>query len=193
MRTIYCRSCDSHLHVEAFYAKKVTPGTKRSRCKACSSKSARRWALEHPDRAAANNARRVGTPRYKASGAAWRRKNRAKQTEYLRVWRIANPERANEIAARWRKRNPEKRAIWARERKILEGRALPRWADRKALHAIYVTARQLTKETGVDYHVDHVIPLRGKNVCGLHVETNLRVITGHENRVKFNKFEEALL
>lgn len=66
------------------------------------------------------------------------------------------------------------------------------WADKEAMKAIYARARQLTTETGIVHHVDHDIPLLGKLVSGLHVETNLRIITGSENCRKNNRFEVEL-
>lgn len=55
--------------------------------------------------------------------------------------------------------------------------------------AIYGQARKLTKETGVRHEVDHLVPLRGKTVSGLHVPWNLRVVTRHENATKYNLFD----
>jgi hypothetical protein len=71
-------------------------------------------------------------------------------------------------------------------------RRMPPWADRKAIKAIYEQARRLTAETGVLHHVDHVVPLCGREVSGLHVETNLQVLTFIENSRKHNHFEGAV-
>lgn len=66
----------------------------------------------------------------------------------------------------------------------------PPWANKKAIAAIYAEARRRTRETGVEHHVDHVIPLRGRTVSGLHVETNLRVVEAVINRRKHNRFNQ---
>lgn len=69
-------------------------------------------------------------------------------------------------------------------------RATPAWADSAAIRAIYKTARDATFRAGIPHHVDHVIPLRHDLVCGLHVETNLAVITSSANQRKSNNWEE---
>lgn len=66
-------------------------------------------------------------------------------------------------------------------------RATPAWADRKAIRDVYVEAMRLTKTTGVLHEVDHIVPLRGTGVSGLHVHWNLRAIPHFENRAKSNK------
>lgn len=63
------------------------------------------------------------------------------------------------------------------------------WADSRAVRAIYAKARRITRETGVPHHVDHIIPLQGTYVSGLHVETNLRIVEGAENLRKGNRHD----
>lgn len=49
----------------------------------------------------------------------------------------------------------------------------------------------MTNSTGIVHHVDHVIPLQGRTVSGLHVAGNLRVITASENVKKHNRYEDS--
>jgi hypothetical protein len=66
-------------------------------------------------------------------------------------------------------------------------RATPVWADTEAIKAIYAAAKLKTEETGIIHHVDHIIPLRGKTVSGLHVAWNRQILTASENCRKGNR------
>lgn len=68
--------------------------------------------------------------------------------------------------------------------------ATPKWLseqDKLHLKCIYQVAAMRNKESDTRWHVDHIVPLQGENVCGLHVPWNLRVITAEENLAKGNK------
>jgi len=74
--------------------------------------------------------------------------------------------------------------LGGKRRRQREARATPPWADRAAIRAIYKKAKRLSKSTGEQHVVDHIVPLDGKLVCGLHVSWNLRVIPWLENARK---------
>ena len=80
----------------------------------------------------------------------------------------------------------------ARRRKHRD--ATPPWLTRKQkseIRQLYQIAITMTQTTGEQYVVDHIVPLRGEEVCGLHVPWNLRVITQEENLKKSNKLVDA--
>jgi len=87
---------------------------------------------------------------------------------------------------------PEINALTAK-RRATKKHAKPQWLSREQeqkMLSYYSEARKKSKETGIDYQVDHIVPLQGKNVCGLHVPWNLQVITADDNRRKVARLYE---
>lgn len=105
---------------------------------------------------------------------------RRKDREYY----SANIDRKRATKRARDKKNPEKiRALSAR-RYAEKKQRTPKWANRKKMREFYTTAKIMTQQTGVQYTVDHIIPLRGDLVSGLHVENNLQVLTLEDNMKK---------
>lgn len=72
-------------------------------------------------------------------------------------------------------------------------RATPGWLTKEDwdyMNALYEEARRLTRETGVKHQVDHIIPINGRTVSGLHVPGNLQILTQAENVAKLNRYAE---
>ena len=116
--------------------------------------------------------------RYAKNGALLRARSAA--------WRTANRGRARAKSREWQRLNPERARFNVRVRNGVQRRAQPAWADTFAMREAYDLAALRTQATGIQWQVDHAVPLINKKVCGLHCEFNLRVITASENQRKQN-------
>ncbi|MFZ4708219.1 MAG: hypothetical protein ACOYMH_00065 [Zwartia sp.] len=64
----------------------------------------------------------------------------------------------------------------------------PKWANLLEIESIYKECQKISKETGILHHVDHIVPLKGKIVSGLHWEDNLQIIPAKLNMQKNNSW-----
>lgn len=104
-----------------------------------------------------------------------------------RRYAAENPEKVAQVGVRWRANNKAKSQASVRERQARKLQATPAWANKDSIQRYYDNAVYLSEITGHKHHVDHIVPLRGKNVCGLHVENNLRVVPHYINTRKGNR------
>lgn len=113
----------------------------------------------------------------------WYEANPEKRAELYKAWCLANPEKYKARTKKLREQNREYYREYSRNygRKRWVRQATPEWVDRKALKEIYMNRPE-------GFHVDHIVPIRGENVCGLHVEWNLQYLPAEENLRKGNKF-----
>lgn len=89
----------------------------------------------------------------------------------------------------WWKNNKAHGLSLVRARQARLVKACPDWADTELIRRMYVVAERVSAVTGIQHHVDHVIPLKGKLVSGLHVHNNLRVVAYDVNVSKSNHYE----
>jgi hypothetical protein len=111
----------------------------------------------------------------------WKKSNPERHAELNMKSYFKAPERAKKAAAEWIKAHPEvqKRTVAKRRARLKE--ATPPWANKAVIRSIYAEA----KASGME--VDHIIPLMSDEVCGLHCESNLQLLTRTENRSKGRK------
>lgn len=107
------------------------------------------------------------------------------------LWRLDNPERNKQIKSSWRLLNLSVKVAANRRRDSEKICRTPPWLSKQQkeeIKNIYWLARDLWAVTGEEYHVDHIVPLQGKTVCGLHVPWNLQILPKDLNLRKGNKF-----
>lgn len=149
--------------------------SRSKRCVACVITSHKVWREENHDR-------------HLAKSKAWNMANSDKQRANLKEWVRKNPEKLKKIHKAYRDRNPHVMAAMAAKRRAAKSKATI-WPEYDlAIKTVYFGREMMEDLTGKPYHCDHVIPLRGKNVCGLHVPYNLKVIPANDNMRKGNRF-----
>ncbi len=117
-------------------------------------------------------------------------KDPTKRANRAKAWRNRSRDLKNLAARIWSKKNRDKMNANLVAYRSLKFKRTPKWltpSDWIEIKWAYKIAREMSNSTGNQYHVDHIIPLRGKNVSGLHVPQNLQVITAQENYNKNNK------
>ena len=100
------------------------------------------------------------------NGRRWADKNKKKKQAQWRAWYDRNKEKQKE------------KAMFEKAEKL---QRMPPWVDKQAIAEIYANRPE-------GHHVDHIIPLRGKNVSGLHVPWNLQYLPAKENMSKGNRY-----
>lgn len=187
-----CTKCGVVQPLCNFPPRKTRKDGRCSHCHSCNRAKADAWRVVNLERArsatrayfAKNreeaNASRSDRHRLAMQDAAYRDRHNKSSSR----WRAQNPEAAKLYSQQWTRNNPDKNTARAARYRASKTRATPPWVAHDELFPVYELARRLTSITGVLHHVDHIVPLKGKAVCGLHVPWNLRAIPALENTKK---------
>ena len=176
-----CLGCSEEKYLDEYTnhrdPRRPDPHGKNSRCRACTSAKSRVNHRKHRKKYSETHKRYLSNNKEKIreSNNRWDRNNRDKTRAYKKKMYQKNPELFL-------------RAKRKRER-ILKEKQTPAYADKKARGIIYREMSRINREKGYTaVNVDHIIPLNGELVSGLHIETNLRIIKAEENAAKRHLF-----
>lgn len=157
-----CTTCNIEKSITEYHKHNRCKFGVRNECKPCRNKRQKQWQID----------------------------NRQKYLDYQSNHYKENKDYYYEMAKNNPNRKINKRKEYEKNKKDYLARAksrkkhilgaTPKWADLEKIKEIY-------RNCPDGYHVDHIIPLRGKKVCGLHVHWNLKILTAKENLQKGNK------
>ena len=105
--------------------------------------------------------------------------------------RERNRDKARKETRKWQIANPSKVCAYTRNRHSTKINRTPTWLTKEhhlQIEGFYLLAKEMEKQFGKKYEVDHIVPLKGKTVSGLHVPWNLQILTKSENCSKNNSF-----
>lgn len=153
----------------------------------------RNYLERHPEKRAESLLAYNNKAETKERVAAWHKANRDRVAASRKRWYEKNKKYADEQSRKYAQENPEWKAAQCAKRRSRKLRACPSWLTQEQLDEIevfYKEAKQRFKETGIPHHVDHIVPLQGKKVSGLHVPWNLQILSASENSKKNNRYED---
>lgn len=158
----YCKKCDTTKSLDMFSKSIRHKDGKLNVCKVCSNIDKTKW-------------RQANMESHLAYNREYYLRNKERYYKNLRNWKLSN---SHTVIAQKAKRRATKLS------------ATPSWLTDEHLQQIadtYWLAKDLEAISGEQYHVDHIVPLQGKDVCGLHVPWNLQVLPADINLKKSNK------
>lgn len=212
MSVKFCNTCQTEKSIEEFNKHKRVKDGRSSQCKDCTKKAGKKYREENPEKMAAGKAKcyQARKEHYQQKTKDWvaanpeRRREivnksyvntRDTKLEYSKKYRLENLELCKERIKNWELRNPGKVRAKGNRRRAAKLNAEPKWLSevhQEQITQTYTLAKDCEIITGDKYHVDHIVPLQGKNICGLHVPWNLQVLPADLNQSKSNKYDPDL-
>lgn len=202
-----CEACKEDVPLLMFSKNRSTKDGFAKACKPCRKTYDQAYYEKNKERRREKNKQNyLANPAiFKARARKWEKENIERKRELRAIYRLLDGEKIKEFSKRdwirhrekrlaksreYRLANPERGAEHVRARQTRKQQAMPAWADRDAIRAIYAKCRRISQETGIKHHVDHYYPLKNSLVCGLHCEYNLQVLPAVDNQSKSNRIPE---
>ena len=211
-----CKTCDTEKSVEDFHKSPTCKGGHRPVCRQCVAVSVKVYKAANREKIleqkrqervrdkeiiAARNAKYYVDNKEKRSAKqrSWYERNKESVKARAKAWADANPERAKATKRKNKLSRPEtvkaeyqrnKHQYFARaaSRRVTVKQATPVWADQNEIAEMFIIAGKLNSFfTKPVVHVDHVVPLNSKLVCGLHTPANLQILSAKANLAKRNR------
>lgn len=189
-----CNTCNQEKELAEFYKRVESPDGYRNDCKSCRiAKTHKNYYANH---SLSKQKHRDRHAKKVAENPNWYAEhyeaNKKKLQKYSAVGYIKHREKRLLAVKEWVSNNVGKANANKKAYKVAKLQRTPKWVGSEELWLIqeaYDLAVQRTKLLGFSWHVDHIVPLQGALVSGLHTIGNLQVIPGVENMSKSNKFE----
>ena len=188
-----CTTCRVKKSLDDFYKDKTQPKGYRCSCKVCvlriRTETRRNWSPEEKERNYAL-VRKWGVKNKERKASYAKNYNAANREKLRAAARVYSKQHSEEHKA-WKKAHPQWTRAYANKRRAERIKAVPKWANKFFIDEAYDLAarRSAIKCGGVaKWHVDHIVPLKHKLVCGLHTHDNLQVIPAAENFSKNNRY-----
>jgi hypothetical protein len=167
------------------------PDGRLNACKPCEYARVKEWRKLNKERVKflQDRWRKDNPEQFKQHLVKYRNKTFEKRHAERNTRYANNRERERSRCRAYQKGNTEYQSRKNATRRAAHVNATPKWltAIHKAqISEFYEISKAKTVQTGIRHHVDHIVPLRGKTVAGLHVPWNMQVLTGAENNRKFN-------
>jgi len=163
-----CITCKEQKSFDSFYKKSAAPDGLACTCKEC------KYIYD-------KSYRELNRDKIRENQKRWEAANREHCNSKYREYAEKNRERRRELVMISIRKKPWKKNAREAKRRSAKLNATPMWANMDMISDIYETCPK-------GYHVDHIVPLQGKTVCGLHVEYNLQHLLAYDNFIKSNKF-----
>jgi hypothetical protein len=187
-----CNCCGVGKQLSDFYKRKDSPDGYRNDCKLCRKEAV--LVRYYADHEKGKQMLRVAHSNKIAKNPKWHVEQYAKNREVnlaaSKAYYVSNAEERRAKQRLWSKTNRGTANALSKRYKLKKRNATPAWlseSDLLAMKCKYQVAAMLNKHGVEPWHVDHIVPIRGKDVCGLHVPWNLQVIPAKQNLSKGNR------